>query len=243
MCVEKGFFSLFPRFKKVRHYLRALGRHCLRTRGHGRRQLMTSPMALEEEPEEELDDDVEKMEFDGCWWGCEWVPARQQYCWWVAAADGSQIGHTIWRPPWLIGRGPGWPIDRQWMVPLPGCYRDRYAQCILDVVVATPVVAYDRDEWVQTVQKRSGSSASAVLVVVDVAVSMRRQVPVLPGGASDQSIDKVVDCVCVFFRRFTHFLHPSEGSACPFFSPRALTAVSARGLLGCDSASGLPICS
>ena len=25
-------------------------------------------MALEEEPEEELDDDVEKMEFDGCWW-------------------------------------------------------------------------------------------------------------------------------------------------------------------------------
>ena len=52
-------------------------------------------MALEEEEEseEELDDDVEYMEFDGCWWGCEWVPARQQYCWWVAAAD-----HTIWRP-------------------------------------------------------------------------------------------------------------------------------------------------
>ena len=52
-----------------------------------------------------------------------------------------------------------------------------------DTVVAVPVVANDRNEWVQTVQKRSGSAASAVLVVVDVAVSMRRQVPVLPGGA------------------------------------------------------------
>ena len=99
-----------------------------------------------------------------------------------------------------------------------------------------PLLRNDRNEWVQTVQKHSGSSASAVLVVVDVAVSMRRHVPVLPGGGSDQSIDKVVDCVCAgFFRRLTHFSHPSEGSACPFFSPRALTAVSARGLRGCWS--------
>ena len=35
-------FALFTRFKKVRHYLRAPGRHCLRTRAHGRWQLMTS---------------------------------------------------------------------------------------------------------------------------------------------------------------------------------------------------------
>ena len=51
-------------------------------------------MALEEEEEEseeELDDDVEFLEFDGCWWGCEWVPGRQQYCWWLAAADGSRL--------------------------------------------------------------------------------------------------------------------------------------------------------
>ena len=61
----------------------------------------------EDESEEELDDDVEFVEYDGRWWGCEWVPARQKYCWWLAASDGSQAGHTIWRPPWLIGRGPG----------------------------------------------------------------------------------------------------------------------------------------
>ena len=60
--------------------------------------------AEEEESEEELDDHVEYVEFDGRWWGCEWVPARQQHCWWLAAVDGSQIGHTIWRLPWLIGR-------------------------------------------------------------------------------------------------------------------------------------------
>ena len=37
-----------------------------------------------------------------------------------------------------------------------------------------------------------GPESAEGLVVVDVAVSMRRQVPVLPGGASDQSTDKVV---------------------------------------------------
>ena len=70
------------------------------------------PMVLEEEEEEEESEDepdfyVEYVEHDGRMWGCEWVPAHQQYCWWLAAADGSQAGHTIWRPPWLIGSGPG----------------------------------------------------------------------------------------------------------------------------------------
>ena len=51
------------------------------------------PMALEEEEEDEEsedepDFDVEYVEFDGCWWGCEWVPTRQQYCWWLAVSDG-----------------------------------------------------------------------------------------------------------------------------------------------------------
>ena len=67
-------------------------------------------MVLEEEEEESEDEPdfyVEYVEHDGRWWGCEWVPAHQQYCWWLAAADGSQVGHTIWRPPWLIGSGPG----------------------------------------------------------------------------------------------------------------------------------------
>ena len=58
-------------------------------------------MVLEEEEDDELA--IEYVECDGLWWRCEWVPARQQYCWWLAAADGSQVGHTIWRPPWLIG--------------------------------------------------------------------------------------------------------------------------------------------
>ena len=63
-------------------------------------------MVLEEEEEEEESEDelVEYVQHDGR--GCEWVPARQRYCWWLAAADGSQVGHTIWRPPWLIGSGP-----------------------------------------------------------------------------------------------------------------------------------------
>ena len=63
----------------------------------------------EEEEEEECEEDfeVEYVEFDDFLWGREWVPARQRYCWWLAAADGSQVGHAIWRPPWLIGTGPG----------------------------------------------------------------------------------------------------------------------------------------
>ena len=36
----------FPQMKKVRHYLRTPGRHCLRTRARGRRQLMTCPWCL-----------------------------------------------------------------------------------------------------------------------------------------------------------------------------------------------------
>ena len=67
-------------------------------------------MVLEEEEEEEEeceeDFEVDYVEYDDRLWGREWVPARQQYCWWLASADGSQVGHAIWRPPWLIGRGP-----------------------------------------------------------------------------------------------------------------------------------------
>ena len=64
---------------KVRHYLRAPGRHCLRTRAHGRRRLNGVPMVLEEEEEEESDLDeaeeveevalaVEHVECSGRWW-------------------------------------------------------------------------------------------------------------------------------------------------------------------------------
>ena len=39
----EGVFRTVPQMKKVRHYLRGPGRHCLRTRAHGRRQLKTCP--------------------------------------------------------------------------------------------------------------------------------------------------------------------------------------------------------
>ena len=68
------------------------------------------PMVLEEEEEEsELEEAaefdevalmVEYVACDGRWWGQQWVPTAQQFCWWLAADDGSQLGHTIWRPPW-----------------------------------------------------------------------------------------------------------------------------------------------
>ena len=62
-------------------------------------------MVLEEEEEEcEEDFEVDYVEYDDRLWEREWV-ARQQYCWWLASGDGSQVGHAIWRPPWLIGRG------------------------------------------------------------------------------------------------------------------------------------------
>ena len=68
-------------------------------------------MVLEEEEEEESELDeaeevgevtlmVEYVACDGSWWGQHWVPTAQQFCWWLAADDGSQLGHTIWRPPW-----------------------------------------------------------------------------------------------------------------------------------------------
>ena len=43
---NQGVFRTFPQIKKVRHNLRTRGRHCLRTRAHGRRLLMTRPWCL-----------------------------------------------------------------------------------------------------------------------------------------------------------------------------------------------------
>ena len=84
----EGVFALFPIFKKVRHNLRTLGRNCPRTRAHGRRQLMTSLWCSRRRRRSPR---------------MSWVRARRQECWWLGAADGSQIGPTIWQPPWLIG--------------------------------------------------------------------------------------------------------------------------------------------
>ena len=59
----------------------------------------------EEESEEELHEYVEYFEYHGRFGGSAWVWARQHECWWLAAADGSKIGPTIWRPPWLLREG------------------------------------------------------------------------------------------------------------------------------------------
>ena len=58
------FFSHFSPNKKVRHYLRARGRDCLRTRAHERRLLMTSPCSRKRRRRRF---DVEYVEFDGYW--------------------------------------------------------------------------------------------------------------------------------------------------------------------------------
>ena len=102
----EGGSRTFPQLNKVRHYLRTPGRHCLRTRAHGRQQLVTSlwrSRRRRRSPRRSLTMTLSTWSLMGAGGGL----ARQQYCWWLAAADGSQIGHTFWRPPWLIGRGPG----------------------------------------------------------------------------------------------------------------------------------------
>ena len=59
----------------------------------------------DEESEEELYEDVEYFEYHGRLWGSSWVRARHHENWWLAAADGSKIGPTLWRPPWLLREG------------------------------------------------------------------------------------------------------------------------------------------
>ena len=123
----KGFFALFPKTKKSTTPPPHSGWELPPHSSPWTPSAYDVPTALEEEEEvvvseEELDDDVEFVEFDGCWWGCEWVPARQQCCWWLAAADGSQAGHTMWRQ-WarVIGFAGAWFDSDTWSASAPGC--------------------------------------------------------------------------------------------------------------------------
>ena len=106
----QGVFRTFPQNKKSATQPPRSGSALLPHSSPWTPAAYDASMVLEEEEEEEEeceDELVEYVLYDGRWWGYEWVPARQRYCWWLAAADGSQVGHTIWRPPWLIGSGPG----------------------------------------------------------------------------------------------------------------------------------------
>ena len=95
----QGGFRAFPQNQKSATQLPHS--NCLCTRAHGRRRLMTRPWCLRKRRRRRRRSARRTLRWS------TWVPARQRYCWWLASADGSQVGHAIWRPPWLIGRGPG----------------------------------------------------------------------------------------------------------------------------------------
>ena len=107
----QGVFRTFPKIQKSAKIPRTQGSELPPHSSPWTPAPYEASMVLEEEEEEEEeceeDFEVEYVEFDNRLWRREWDPARQQYCWWLASADGSQAGHTIWRPPWLIGRRPG----------------------------------------------------------------------------------------------------------------------------------------
>ena len=110
-----GVFRTFPHFQKSATHPSHSGSELPPHSSSWTPAPSDASMVLEEEEEEEEEEEsedepvefVEYVQHDGLWWGCEWDPAHQRHCWWLAAADGSQAGHTIWRPPWLIGSGPG----------------------------------------------------------------------------------------------------------------------------------------
>ena len=97
----QGVFRTFPRNKKSAKIPRTQGSELPPHSSPWTPAPYEASMVEEEEEEEECEEDFE-VEYDDRLWGREWVAARQRYCWWL-----SQAGHTIWRPPWLIGRGPG----------------------------------------------------------------------------------------------------------------------------------------
>ena len=51
--------------------------------------------------------EAEYVEHDGLWYGRQWDPVRQRYCWWLLEDDRSRLGPIVWRPPWEIDLGLG----------------------------------------------------------------------------------------------------------------------------------------
>ena len=81
-------------------------------------------MVLDEEEEESEEEfEVEYVEFNDHLWGREWVPARQQYCWWLALPMGPRLAIPFCgrRGPSAEGQGDvlGTTVDT-WSMSVPG---------------------------------------------------------------------------------------------------------------------------
>ena len=80
-------FSHFSPDEKARHYLRTLGRHCLRTRAHGRWRLMACRWRSRKRRSRSRMRRREVEEVASSTWSATWDPTVQRFCWWLAAAE------------------------------------------------------------------------------------------------------------------------------------------------------------
>ena len=102
----QGVFRTFPQNQKSATQPPHSRSELLRTRAHGRRRLMTRPRCLRRRKRRRSARRTLRWSTwstTGACGGASGFPLAR--C--LAAADGSQVGHVIWRPPWLIGTGPG----------------------------------------------------------------------------------------------------------------------------------------
>ena len=117
------------------------------------------------------------MQHEGRWWRCEWVPARQRYCWWLAAADGSRVGHTIWRPPWLIGSGQG---DDSTMVLLGWCLVRQWIPVPASTYCGGASFSSSSKWWILLLFTETGAHSVKLCKVVDYTVMAQRTFPLVP---------------------------------------------------------------
>ena len=119
-----GFFRTFPQFQKSATQPPHSGSEMPPHSSPWTPAAYDTSMVLEEEAEEEEEPEDEPVEFveyvqhDGHWWGCEWDPAHQRHCWWLAGCGGlhgsSAVGHGDVATMVFLG----WCLVRQW-IPVP----------------------------------------------------------------------------------------------------------------------------